>query len=132
MTPFQTGLVALVSLLTACQTAPADHPGKAFFDARCAGCHGEAATGDGPMASELPVAPPDLTTLQRRAGGPFPHEAVMAQIYGYPGRYHLGLMPEFSPDLGNEMVDWTAPDGSVTPTPRALLALVDYLVSLQQ
>ncbi|MFW2544164.1 c-type cytochrome [Primorskyibacter sp. 2E107] len=126
-------LLALIGLLCACQPTPdTTAPGKAIFDSQCADCHGSAARGDGPLASELPKPPPDLTGLQARNGGIFPYEAIFAQIYGYPGRYHLGLMPEFGPALEGDAVEWKTPSGEVIRTPRRLIALVDYLSTLQQ
>ena len=56
----------------------------------------------------------------------------MMQIYGYPGRHHRGGMPEFGPDLGGGMTRWTNPDGTETDTPRDLVALVDWLETIQQ
>ncbi|WP_425100943.1 c-type cytochrome [Tropicibacter sp. S64] len=125
--------IAFLGLLAACQQTQ-DHtqPGKALFETRCASCHGHRAQGHGPLAAELPVAPADLTRLAERNGGTFPHEAVMTQIYGYPGRHHLGLMPEFGPELSGATVEWTAADGTTIATPAPLIAVVDYLVSIQQ
>ena len=110
----------------------ADGPGKVIFDSYCAACHGKGAQGDGPLATDLPVAPPDLTLLANRNGGAFPVQAVMTQIYGYPGRFHRGLMPEFGPLLEGPSVDWQAPGGEIVPTPKALLDLVAYLETIQQ
>jgi mono/diheme cytochrome c family protein len=42
----------------------------------CAVCHGKAGKGDGPAASALKVAPPDLTGLARRHDGKFPDAYV--------------------------------------------------------
>lgn len=123
---------AFVLVLAAC-TPKADEPaGKAIFDGYCSACHGKGGQGDGPLSADLPVAPVDLTMLKSANGGVFPAADVMTQIYGYPGRAHRGLMPEFGSLLDGPMVDWTAPSGEVTPTPQALLDLVAYLESLQQ
>jgi mono/diheme cytochrome c family protein len=46
--------------------------GKAMFASYCAACHGPAGKGDGPAASELKVAPTDLTQLTRKNAGKFP------------------------------------------------------------
>ncbi len=42
--------------------------GKDLYLENCAGCHGEAAKGDGPQAAGLPAAPKDLTDLELMAG----------------------------------------------------------------
>ncbi|CUH81462.1 c-type cytochrome [Tropicibacter naphthalenivorans] len=106
--------------------------GKAIFDSYCVTCHGKGGQGDGPLSQDLPTAPADLTMLSEVNDGAFPSERVMAQIYGYPGRYHRGLMPEFGPMLDGPMVEWTSPEGEKLMTPKALLDLVSYLQSLQQ
>jgi len=56
------------------QTAPLS--GALMFKKYCAVCHGKDAKGDGPEASELKQAPPDLTTLAKRHGGKFPDHYV--------------------------------------------------------
>lgn len=128
-------LVIGALLLTAgCQTARPDDPatrGKTIFDGYCAACHGAGGRGDGPLAADLPVTPADLAMLSAGNGGVFPTEPVMAQIYGYPGRFHRGLMPEFGPLLDGPKVDWTAASGEVIETPQALLDLVAYLETIQ-
>lgn len=48
----------------------------------CAPCHGRDANGNGPVASSLIVAPPDLTGLAGRAGGAFPPDEIKQRIDG--------------------------------------------------
>jgi mono/diheme cytochrome c family protein len=50
--------------------------GKAMFTSYCAACHGPAGKGDGPAASELKVAPTDLTQLAKKNDGKFPADHV--------------------------------------------------------
>ena len=50
--------------------------GPRMFKEYCAVCHGKGAKGDGPAASALKQAPPDLTTLAKRHGGEFPDHYV--------------------------------------------------------
>ena len=42
----------------------------------CVSCHGKAARGDGPLAADLRVPVPDITTLAARNGGRFPQQRV--------------------------------------------------------
>jgi len=48
----------------------------------CAGCHGAAARGDGPMADLLKVRPADLTRFRAGNGGTFPADRVAADVDG--------------------------------------------------
>lgn len=113
-------------------TAPQPAPGAAIFDSMCAACHGADAQGDGALAGDLPVRPADLTGLTVRNGGVFPRDAVIAQIYGYPGRYHTEIMPEFGPLFVGDTVTVTTAEGEEVQTPRALLDLVRYIETLQR
>jgi mono/diheme cytochrome c family protein len=54
----------------------AERSGKDMFKAYCASCHGENAKGHGPVAAQLKVPPPDLTTLAIRNHGRFPTDYV--------------------------------------------------------
>lgn len=42
--------------------------GKAFFARHCAGCHGDAGTGDGMMADDMDPKPPNLTDADWKHG----------------------------------------------------------------
>lgn len=101
-----------------------------MYEAYCVTCHGDGGRGDGPLATDLKVAPSDLTILAQNNGGVFPYSDVMAQIYGYPGRY--AVMPEFGPLLSGPSVMWTDEEGMQVRTPKALLALARYLETIQQ
>lgn len=126
------GLVLAAAMLAGGCVADTAPSGQVYFAAQCARCHGTQARGDGLLAGDLPVAPPDLTLLADRNGGTFPEEAVMAQIYGYPGRFHRGVMPEFGPEMGDQTVAYRTPDGTVIDTPPTLIALTDWLESIQR
>ncbi len=56
--------------------------GKSLYRAWCRSCHGETATGDGPMAEYLLVVPSDLTLLSQKEGGRFYFGRVTAKIDG--------------------------------------------------
>lgn len=127
-----TGVVGAMLMVQGCtlgQDAPAR--GKAIFDENCVLCHGVGGAGDGELAADLPVRPANLTQLRANSGGVFPRDRVTASIYGYPGKHHSAIMPEFGPLLDGPKVPVQTADG-VVQTPRALVELVDYLETLQQ
>ncbi len=129
-------LILLAPLaLTAC--VPADpHPevsGRNAFLESCAACHGLDGRGNGPTAGGLDPRPADLTAIAARNGGAFPRAQVMSIIDGFNRGSHISAaMPEFgATDLGPTVVVEN-PDGTGTPVPATLLALADYLESIQR
>ena len=116
--------------LAACVEEPVD--GRTAFQADCAGCHGADARGNGPAASGLAIAPPDLTQIAARNGGTFPRDRVMSTIDGLNRGVHFSAaMPEFGAgDMGETIM--TEEDGLGMPVPARLLALTDYLESIQR
>jgi mono/diheme cytochrome c family protein len=58
-----------------------DYSGAEIFDRFCASCHGSEARGDGPVATSLNVAVPDLTTIGARYGD-FPAVLIRDVIDG--------------------------------------------------
>lgn len=125
-----TYLAAAAVALTGCSMAGSG-TGRVLYDRNCADCHGVAGAGDGELARDLPVAPADLRGLAARNGGVFPVEYVMATIHGYRGKDHDGLMPAFGDELDGPETLWIAPDGRQIPTPAALVALAEYVETLQ-
>lgn len=121
-----------VTVACAATEMPEADEGQALFTENCAMCHGAAGRGDGMLAAGLKVKPVDLTKISRRNGGTFPRVAVMSQIDGYT-RGVLGdhNMPEFGLLLKGPTVPVDAGDGVMTPTPRPLAALMEYLESIQ-
>jgi mono/diheme cytochrome c family protein len=55
--------------------------GRKIFNQYCATCHGTTGKGEGPVASALKVAPPDLTAIQK-PGEKFPFDHVATKIDG--------------------------------------------------
>lgn len=51
----------IAALATVGSSPPSVDEGRHVFERHCASCHGELGGGDGPTASQLPVAPRDLT-----------------------------------------------------------------------
>lgn len=124
------GLIPAVLFPLGC-AVEAGPGGERLYQEKCAACHGVAGAGDGELAGDLPVPPADLRGMSEANGGVFPAEDVMAAIYGYRGKDHDGLMPEFGPDLEGPTVLWTAPDGARISTPVALIELADHVETLQ-
>jgi mono/diheme cytochrome c family protein len=124
-----TGLLALA----ACAPESESVDGEVAFMTQCSACHGRDARGGGPMAANLPIAPPDLTLISARNGGNFPQDRVMSQIDGFTRGAHgrADPMPHFGDgDLGPLVM--TAEDGNPMPVPAELLALSNYLRVIQR
>ncbi len=112
----------------------ADGSGEHAFQLYCSSCHGDGGRGDGPMALNLTVPPPDLTKLSKRNGGGFPRERLRAIIDGRETLKNHGdrEMPvwgiwfkmEAEDDLGGAEGD----EGTVQ---RRIAALIDFLETLQ-
>jgi len=56
--------------------------GEELYVELCAVCHGKGGIGDGPAASALKSAVPDLTVLAATNDGKFPHKDVQKAIAG--------------------------------------------------
>ena len=122
-----TGL-ALAGCLPKGKEAP--DPKQDFAD-YCAAGHGTSGRGDGGGAKGLKKKPANLTVLSKTNHGAFPTTRVMAQIWGYAGAKAQGVMPDFAPLMAGEMVPYDGGDGIQTPTPVRLVALAEYLKTLQ-
>lgn len=137
MTSFRTlafGLTALAAL-AACKPneMPGASDGRRLYVENCAMCHGPSGLGDGPSARGLNPPPKNLTLIKVRHGGKFPRAKVLSILDGYtrvdlPGQN----MPEFGSLLSGDLVPVDTGDGKLTPTPRKLAALLEYLESIQQ
>jgi mono/diheme cytochrome c family protein len=102
--------------------------GKQTYMHYCAACHGADARGDGPAASVLKTAPPDLTTLAKRHDGKFPYDYVSDVLrFGTRVTAHGSSdMPIWGPIFGSmDSYDLAA-------VRKRIKDLSDYLVSLQQ
>ena len=127
------GLVAGLALAAAC-THPSEPQGALLFAENCTSCHGLSARGDGPLAQDYGIDVPDLTLIAARNGGTFPMTRVMSTIDGFTRVQHGDVvMPEFGAILADgPVVSYDAGDGVLTPTPAPLVALAEYLESLQR
>ena len=132
MTLRSLGLWAVVCGLTACVAAnemPQPREGAKLFADNCTACHGLRGNDEGVLIGGQ-VAP-NLSDIQARNGGTFPRAAVLSQIDGFLRGSHAGqIMPEFGAELTGPLVPVDI-DGTLTPTPRPLAALLAYLEDIQ-
>jgi mono/diheme cytochrome c family protein len=104
--------------------------GQDDYLALCSSCHGDSGMGDGPAAAGLSPPPADLTRLAAVNGGDFPFLDVMSRVDGYTREG--GGMPEFGQMFGDALVPLETAPGVFTPTPPRLIALAEYVDSLQR
>ena len=101
--------------------------GSLLFANYCATCHGERATGDGPLAANLRRQPANLTLLARRNGGVFSREMVARIIDGRKPLAGHG---------GGDMPAWGDAFARSAESPEntsiKIDALVTFLETLQQ
>lgn len=108
--------------------APAVAKGKLVYVRYCVSCHGKAARGDGPLANDLKVAVPDLTTMAARNAGRFPSGSVQRIIEG--GDSLRGHGTADMPAWGDA---FKRTEGTEARTPKeAIHNLSLYLASLQR
>jgi len=116
----------------------ADRPdlGQRVYQSNCAVCHGASGRGDGPYVGVLDARVPVLTDLSRRNGGVFPFARVYEVIDGSAVLKAHGTreMPiwgsVYKVKAAEHYVDMPY-DPEVFVRAR-ILALIDYLYSLQQ
>ena len=115
--------------LVACvdRDMPEPDEGGLLFAENCVACHGASGRGDGPLATSLDPAPADLTTLFARG---YDRTKILSIIDGYQRDGHTP-MPEFGAVLEGDLVPVKLSDGSLSPVPRPLAALLFYLEDLQ-
>lgn len=125
-------MLVCVSLAMAAPAAAQDvGRGAELYGAYCAACHGSDATGGGPMAEILSIAPTDLTALS--AGGEFPLVDVVRTIDGRNVLLaHGGPMPLFGAMLGGESAVVDGPDGTPVITKQAVVDIAAWLASIQR
>lgn len=136
MSPRRTALALSLGLpLAACAPEPEVTRtdalrGAEVYAANCTACHGTDARGKGPEAAGLDPKPANLRGISARNGGTFPRTQVMSTIDGYTRGPKAAAMPEFGAgDLGPLVQVET--NGISTPIPADLLALTNYLETLQ-
>ncbi|SFC89794.1 c-type cytochrome [Tropicimonas isoalkanivorans] len=134
MHPFAVaGVVLCAALQPATGLAGSEDAGQAVFAEACASCHGANAKGNGPHAAMLSVPVPDLTSFARRNDGDFDRARVVRLIDGREGlAAHGGPMPMFGGLLTGPSVVIDGPGGSPVTTTAPILAIVDWLASVQE
>lgn len=128
-----------LDLLAACLLLPlpaaAQDAGRGaeLYNRHCAVCHGIEATGQGPMAAVLTLAPTDLTALSASNAGVFPIIRVVTRIDGRdPLVSHGSPMPLFGQLYERQDTMIRAPDGMPILTSREIADLVAHLETLQR
>jgi len=123
----------LILLLAGMGCAPDSHlSGRAIYLKSCVSCHGATGRGDGPLAAKLDVKPADLTQIAARRDGLWPMVEVISIIDGYHRRtIRREKMPIFGALAEGKMVLFDAGDGTLAPAPVQLIALANYLESIQ-
>lgn len=101
--------------------------GRVVYVRYCVSCHGKEARGDGPLAKDLTVPVPDLTTLAARSGGAYPEDRVIRIISGGNEVRGHGTadMPAWGPAFNRT-------DGIETAVDEAIRNLAKYLGSVQR
>lgn len=125
---------ALLILLLAEMGCAPDGPssGRAVFVKSCSACHGVTGRGDGPLVAELELKPADLTKIAARRDGLWPMVEVMSIIDGYHRRtLPREKMPIFGDLAEGKLVLFDAGDGRKIPTPVKLIAVANYLETIQ-
>jgi mono/diheme cytochrome c family protein len=112
----------------------ADSSGEHAFQLYCSNCHGDGGRGDGPLALDLTVPPPDLTKLSVRNGGVFPRERLRAIIDGREALKNHGdrEMPVWGVWFKMEAEEGLGgAEGDEGTVQRRINALIDFLETLQ-
>jgi mono/diheme cytochrome c family protein len=101
--------------------------GRIVYVRYCVSCHGKEARGDGPLAKDLRVPVPDLTTLAARSGGAYPLDRVVRIVSrGNEVRGHgTADMPAWGPAFNRT-------NGIEAPVDEAIRNLARYLGSVQR
>ncbi len=106
--------------------------GKALFVEYCEQCHAIDDTGRTDAADRLKTRPADLTKIAARRDGVWPMLEVMSIIDGYTKQADARKdMPVISALSDGPIVELDTGNGIITTVPERLIAMSDYLESLQ-
>ena len=124
------GLLAV--LILSSSPVLADDAGEREYNVACAGCHGESAMGDGPLAGLLNISTPSLLSLTQGNDGTFPFQAILSTIDGRDGvRAHGSTMPIWGERFQISATSQRGETADMVARGR-ILSLVYYLQSIQQ
>ncbi len=127
-------VIALFFVLSGAAVRAAEPAGKADYRRYCADCHGDDATGNGPLVHQIPMSPPpsNLTLLARAHGGTFPFAEVVKYIDGrnsIPSHERI-QMPFWGVTMQKPNHEFT-PKSNAEVT-RRIAAMARYIESLQR
>jgi len=106
--------------------------GEKEYGQACAICHGNAGQGNGEFGMLLTVKPSDLTRLSSDNDGVFPFLKVFQAVDGRTiVRGHGSPMPIWGGTFTSEIGDAAGPYGAELIVRARIVALVDYVESLQ-
>jgi mono/diheme cytochrome c family protein len=121
-----------LTMSVAASPAFADIVGEQEYIVACAGCHGESAMGDGPLAELLNITTPNLRELSQTNDGSFPFDAVLSTIDGRDGvRAHGSAMPIWGERFEASATSRLGETSEMVARGR-ILSLIYYLQSIQQ
>lgn len=123
----------MIGMIATSAQAQGYEVGEEIYSRYCATCHGEAATGNGPLAQYLVQSVPDLTILTERNRGIFPMLRVLEAIDAgsrLPG--HGGPMPVFGALFMDEIAGAYGQAAGQIETRGRILSLAIYLRSIQK
>ncbi|WP_306118585.1 MULTISPECIES: cytochrome c [unclassified Roseitalea] len=131
-------LAAAIACTLSMAAAPVhaqDHAvGEQLYLEACAVCHGTQGRGGGEFGQYLTVEPSNLTVLTQQNDGVFPYLEVFQVVDGRTGVRGHGAadMPIWGNVFEREVGATGGPYGSELLVRARLVALVDYIESLQQ
>ena len=132
MKNWNTRAYLIAALVLAGSSSFAETAGEHEYVVACAGCHGESAMGDGPLAEILSISTPNLLSLSQANDGNFPYEAVLTTIDGRDGvRAHGSTMPIWGERFLSSATSERGETADMVARGR-ILSLVYYLQSIQQ
>src|SRR6516164_3862167 len=130
---------AIMGTIDVLHAQPEENAGRNEFLRSCASCHGVSGKGDGPVAKSLSSPPSDLTRLSEANNGVFPVSRVHEVIDGRIERLVHGTrdMPVWGDRYMREMTSpeaggWVSKEWDETIVRRRILALVEYISTLQR
>ncbi|MGI3183969.1 c-type cytochrome [Nioella aestuarii] len=127
------GAAIAALFLAATSVVAQEESGRQEYMIACAGCHGESARGDGPLASLLNIHTPNLTMLSENVGnGEFPFEYTLWMIDGRRIiRAHGSEMPVWGDRYQASSTSERGESDDMIVRGR-ILSLVYYLESIQE